>query len=194
VDQKATGQRIKRLRDQKAWTQEHLAQAAEVSVRTVQRAEDGVMSAETLSAIAGALDEPVEALSRTAPRYPSITPILFYDDPASIDWLVDVLGLKVRMRIPGSDGRVVHGELTLGDGLVMVATPIEREKKLTPKRLDGAVTQTLYVMVPDADAHYERTRAAGATIVDEPADAHGHRRYRLADPEGHLWWFVHDLS
>ncbi|MEZ4364602.1 MAG: helix-turn-helix transcriptional regulator [Kofleriaceae bacterium] len=54
---------IRNRREHLAWTQEHLAEAAQLSVRTVQRAEEGRgMSAETLSAIAGALDVPIEEL------------------------------------------------------------------------------------------------------------------------------------
>jgi transcriptional regulator with XRE-family HTH domain len=53
---------------QKPWTQEQLAGAADVDVRTVQRAEKGEpVSAESLQAIAGALDVSVEVL-RGDPR------------------------------------------------------------------------------------------------------------------------------
>ena len=180
------------LREQRAWTQEDLATAADISVRTVQRAEDGAMSAETLRAIAGALDETVEAITK-ASSYPTITPVLYYDDPANVTWLEEVLGFEARMKIPGPDGRILHGELTLGESLVMIGTPIDKEKWCAPNQLDGAITQCLYVMVDDVDAHHAATQQAGATILNQPADAHGQRRYRLADPEGHVWWFVQEL-
>lgn len=193
MDEKQTGQRIRRLREQKAWTQEHLASAAEVSVRTVQRAEDGVMSAETLQAVAGALDEPVEALTRPASRYPTIAPILYYDDPTTVAWLERVLGFEARMKVPGPDGRILHGELSLGDGLVMIGVPLPDERWATPKQLEGTITQSLYIMVDDVDAHHARVSEAGAQVRSEPADAHGQRRYSILDPEGHLWWFAQDL-
>lgn len=57
------GFNIRRWREQKGWTQEHLAAAAGISGRTVQRAEEGRgMSAETLQAIAGALDVAIDEL------------------------------------------------------------------------------------------------------------------------------------
>jgi transcriptional regulator with XRE-family HTH domain len=57
------GTNIRQLREEKPWTQEQLAQAAALDVRTVQRAERGRgMSAETLQAIAGALDVSIEDL------------------------------------------------------------------------------------------------------------------------------------
>lgn len=52
---------VRKLRDSKSWTQEHLASAAGVSLRTIQRMEaDGSASAESRLAIAAALGVPVE--------------------------------------------------------------------------------------------------------------------------------------
>lgn len=51
------GENIRRLREQRHWSQEQLAGAAAVSARTIQRAERGEpMALETLQAIAGAFD------------------------------------------------------------------------------------------------------------------------------------------
>ena len=56
---------IRICREKRAWTQEHLAAAACTSARTIQRAEGGRgMTAETLTAIAGALDVSVDDLRR----------------------------------------------------------------------------------------------------------------------------------
>jgi transcriptional regulator with XRE-family HTH domain len=52
---------VRKLRDSKSWTQEHLATAAGVSLRTIQRMEaDGSASAESRLAIAAALGVPLE--------------------------------------------------------------------------------------------------------------------------------------
>lgn len=151
------------------------------------------MSAETVKALAGALGEQVEAVLAAGSRYPAITPVLYYDDPESVAWIERVFGFEARMKIPGPDGAIVHGELTWDDGLIMIGTSVGSEKWSTPKRLDGAITQSLYVQVEDVDAHHTRVRDAGAQILSEPTDAHGQRRYRVADPEGHVWWFFQDL-
>jgi transcriptional regulator with XRE-family HTH domain len=59
---------LKTFRDRLAWTQAQLAEAAGISERTVQRAEDGEsVSAETLSALAGALNVSLDDL-RNAPK------------------------------------------------------------------------------------------------------------------------------
>lgn len=54
---------IRRRREHFSWTQEHLAAAAALNVRTIQRAEEGrPVSAESLAAIAGALDVSIDQL------------------------------------------------------------------------------------------------------------------------------------
>ncbi len=63
-----SGEKIKALRESRAWSQAHLAEAASLSLRTVQRVEaEGTASAETRLAIAAALGVPVEALNAPAP-------------------------------------------------------------------------------------------------------------------------------
>ena len=58
------GSNIRKHRELRHWTQEELALAAGVDVRTVQRAESGrPLALESLKAIAAAFDTTVEALS-----------------------------------------------------------------------------------------------------------------------------------
>lgn len=128
VQSTAAGARIRRLRERRALTQEQLAETAGVAVRTVQRAEDGVMSAETVAALATALQVPVEPLTAADQSYPQITPMLFYAEEASMDWLAEVFGLTVRMRHVTPDGRIAHAELVIGDGLIMAIGPPGRSE------------------------------------------------------------------
>lgn len=65
---KISGESVRALREQKSWSQEHLATASGLSVRTVQRVElDSVGSAETRLALAAALGVPVADLIGTGP-------------------------------------------------------------------------------------------------------------------------------
>jgi PhnB protein len=120
---------------------------------------------------------------------PRITPYLLYEDVASaLAWLAQAFGLKERMRMPGPDGKISHAEMELDDGVVMMGCPGPDYRN--PKRT-GHVTQELYVYVNDVDKHFECARAAGATILEKPADQfYGDRRYRAVDPEGHHWSFA----
>lgn len=49
---------------------------------------------------------------------------------------------------------------------------------------------SIYVVLDDVDAHAAQARAAGATIIMEPADQdYGGRMYAALDCEGHAWSF-----
>jgi transcriptional regulator with XRE-family HTH domain len=68
---KLDGEKIKNLRELRGWSQEQLAGAAGVSVRTVQRAEsDGTASRETKVCLAAALDVPHANLEAQLPDPP----------------------------------------------------------------------------------------------------------------------------
>ena len=64
---------VKKAREERVWTQNHLADAAKVNLRTIQRLEkDGSASFGTLLAVAGAFDIDVQQLnptSRTQEKY-----------------------------------------------------------------------------------------------------------------------------
>src|SRR6266567_1253541 len=60
------GKKIKEMREARAWTQEQLAEAADIETRNVQRVEKGLTkSPETLQAIAGAFNVDIESLRST---------------------------------------------------------------------------------------------------------------------------------
>lgn len=192
MEEGSVGAAIRRLREKKAWTQERLAAVADVSVRTVQRAEEGTLSAETMNAIAGALGVNVEELSAPGGPIPKISSVLYYDAPESLDWLCKAFGFEVAMRIPGPDGRVLHAELYLDDARIIIGQPVPTRKWTTPKQ-SGMRTQSLYVHVDDPDAHCNAARSAGAKVLSDPENVHGQRRYLAEDCEGHHWWFFAPL-
>jgi uncharacterized glyoxalase superfamily protein PhnB len=121
--------------------------------------------------------------------FPQITPYLLYEDvDAAVDWLVNAFGFTEQVRMTGPDGKANHAEVRMGDGVVMMGNP--GTDYLNPKRRGGA-TQLVYVYVDDVDKHYDAARAAGASIVSEPADQfYGDRTYGAEDPEGHRWSFA----
>ncbi|MFN7173417.1 MAG: VOC family protein [Thermaurantiacus tibetensis] len=61
----------------------------------------------------------------------------------------------------------------------------------SPAGLGGCNTQAVHIQLAhgaDLDAHCAQARAAGAEILEEPADQfYGDRVYRARDPEGHVW-------
>ena len=92
----------------------------------------------------------------------------------------------------GENGKLTHAAMKFGDHLIMMGFPGPKYKN--PKKL-GEATQILYVNVNDADEHFARAKKAGAKILEEPEDTfYGHRRYGAEDPEGHQWYFFHEIK
>jgi uncharacterized glyoxalase superfamily protein PhnB len=124
-------------------------------------------------------------------RLPTIGPLLWYQDPkAAIGWLEKAFGFERRLVVEAEDGGVIHSELTLGDGYVMVVGP-PTGKAVSPAAFGGRSTQSVHVQLQEGlDAHCERARAAGATIEREPAtQPYGDRVYTCRDLEDHPWSF-----
>ena len=121
--------------------------------------------------------------------YPAVSPYLFYEDAdAAMDWLIRAFGFRERLRNHHPDGRVGHGELVLGGGVIMLGAPDGFRR--TTRSSFG-----VYVHVADVGVHYARAKAQGATITDEPADqSYGVRSYGAVDPEGVQWWFAQPLA
>ena len=121
-----------------------------------------------------------------------ITPYLLYEDvEGALDFLGRAFGFEERLRYTGSAGYVNHAEMRLGDAVIYLGDPGDDYRN--PKQL-GQSTVQLYVEVEDADAVYERAKAAGAAILEEPTDQeYGQRRFGATDPEGHSWWFAHTI-
>jgi PhnB protein len=120
---------------------------------------------------------------------PRITPYLYYEDvAAALSWLGKTFGFRERMRMPGPDGKIMHAEMELGDGVIMMGCPGPEYRN--PKKL-GATTQNIYVYVDDVDQHHKRARDAGARILAEVKDQfYGDRSYGAEDLEGHHWYFA----
>ena len=131
----------------------------------------------------------------------AVVPMLSYEDGlAAMEWLARAFGFTERTRLLNQDGSLGHGEMIAGRGLVMLATaPIAayesprthrarcdqaRQWSETPYIIDGVL-----VYVDDVDAHHERAREAGATILSPPEDGVG-RLYRAEDLDGHRWMFM----
>lgn len=120
----------------------------------------------------------------------TITPYLLYEDcAAALDFLSGAFGFEESLRSIAPDGQTVwHAEMRMGEGAIYLGDPGDQYRN--PSRL-GGVTVGIYVYVEDVDAHHERAKAFGATILEEPKDEeYGDRRYTVTDPEGHHWYFA----
>jgi PhnB protein len=130
-----------------------------------------------------------------------VVPMLAYaDGPGAMDWLAEAFGFVEKTRWLDDNGRLGHGEMTTGNGLIMLATPspeyegprqhrehCERARawSTVPYVLNGVL-----VYVEDIDEHYERAKGAGARILSELEQGDPGRRYRAEDLEGQRWMFM----
>jgi uncharacterized glyoxalase superfamily protein PhnB len=122
-------------------------------------------------------------------------PALRYEDaPAAVEWLCDAFGFEKHLVVPGQAGEILHAQLKLGSGMVMLGSATRDNEYghyvQPPAAAGGIATQGIYAVVSDADAHCRRALAAGARIVIDLKDEdHGGRSYTCRDPEGHVWTF-----
>jgi uncharacterized glyoxalase superfamily protein PhnB len=134
-------------------------------------------------------------------EYPAVIPMIAYENgPAAMDWLSRAFGFREKARMTTPDGRLSHGEMETGGGLVMLATPSpdyhgpkRHREECEPARRWSEVPYIIdgvLVYVDDVTAHFERAKAAGATILSSPEEASEGTRYRAEDLEGHRWMFM----
>ena len=130
-----------------------------------------------------------------------VTPFIGYEDAAAaIEWLERAFGFSEdRAARYEENGTITHAELDLGGATIYLSTPsgyasprrLRETSDLAHRAYDNPwVIDGLFVEVENVDAHYERARAAGATILREPEEPGiGQRIYSAEDPEGHRWMF-----
>ena len=132
---------------------------------------------------------------------PDVIPMVAYEDGvAALEWLALAFGFREQERMVGDDGRLSHGEMLVGNALIMLASPSpdyesprRHRESCAPARRWSAVPWVidgLLVYVDDIDAHFAQAKQAGATILSEPEDGFPGRRYRAEDLEGHRWMFM----
>jgi uncharacterized glyoxalase superfamily protein PhnB len=122
-----------------------------------------------------------------------VTPYLLYEDgEAAIEFATRAFGFREVDRTTGGAGGL-HAELEVpseGGRIYLGQPPGDFRNPATV-----GTTSSVYVLVHDVDAHYERAKAAGATIIEEPIDLpFGHRRYGCTDPQGHEWFFAQPIA
>lgn len=130
------------------------------------------------------------AKSTTVNTIPCLT---YRDARAAVDWLASAFGFEKHAVYTGDTGQVEHAQLAFGAGMIMLGpkrdTPYGRLIK-QPDEIGGCETQSVYLIVADADAVYARAKTAGAEIVIDIKDEdYGGRGFSCRDFEGHLWNF-----
>jgi PhnB protein len=131
----------------------------------------------------------------------ALIPMLAYEDGvAAMDWLCKAFGFAEKARMLDEHGKLAHGELTFGTGIIMLASPTKDYQSPRHHRQVCDVAARWYqspyifngvlVFVPDIEAHYQQAKAHGTTILSEIERGGPGPRYRVEDLEGHRWMFI----
>lgn len=130
--------------------------------------------------------------NRSVPTDTVLPHVVYENLGEALRWLTTTFGFLEHYRygVPLSGA-----QLYLGNAHIMITTP--RPGSSSPAKL-GYRTQSLTVFLDDVDAHYQKTKSAGAKIVEELHETvYGERQYGVDDLEGHRWLFsqhARDLS
>jgi uncharacterized glyoxalase superfamily protein PhnB len=122
--------------------------------------------------------------NRSAPPS-TVIPVLVYPDVrAAVAWLTEAFGFAERVRV----GEAHRSQMRVGADGDMIVADVRREQQ--PPQ-PGVVTHVIKVRVPDVDAQFERARAHGARVVQEPIEyEYGERECTVEDLAGHWWQFT----
>jgi uncharacterized glyoxalase superfamily protein PhnB len=130
-------------------------------------------------------------VNRSAPKA-TVVPILIYEDVAkAISWLNGAFGFIERLRAARPDGAVMHGQLSIGEGAIMMGAAGGEYHPPRPNE----VNQYVHVHVEDVDRHFDHAKQFGARIVKPPNNMpFGERQYVAEDSAGHRWVFSQSVA
>jgi PhnB protein len=109
----------------------------------------------------------------------------------AMDFYKKALRATELMRLPGPDGRLMHGSMQINGCMVMIADEFgdadAEHRNAAPPTL-GGTSVVIHLQVDDCDAWAARAVAAGAKWIMPMADMFWGDRYgQIEDPFGHRW-------
>jgi PhnB protein len=131
-------------------------------------------------------------------RYPTIVPYLAVSDAAAaIDFYKRAFGAQEKMRVPGENRGIMHAEVLINGGLVMLTDSAPEMGFPAPNPGDRVPVGIMVAWTKPAevDAVFARAVEAGGTAETEPRDEPwGSRFAGVIDPFGQRWWLHAPLA
>jgi uncharacterized glyoxalase superfamily protein PhnB len=118
----------------------------------------------------------------------TLLPHIFYRDVAeAMVWLTRVFGFREHYHYGDDAGLISGAQMHFGDAWMMLKrAPAGRS---VPADL-GYGTQSLTLFAEDVEAHFQRAKLEGATIVEDLHETvYGELQYGVIDLDGHHWLF-----
>ena len=133
--------------------------------------------------------------NRSVPTDTVLPHILYRDVAEATAWLTRVFGFREHYHHGDDAGPISGAQMHLGAAWVMLKrAPVGWA---VPADL-GYGTQSLTIFVDDVEAHFQRAKSEGATIVEDLHETiYGELQYGVIDLDGHHWLFsrhAHDRS
>jgi uncharacterized glyoxalase superfamily protein PhnB len=130
-----------------------------------------------------------------------IIPMLAYENGVeAMNWLCKVFGFTEKTRWLDDNGRLSHGEITMGESMIMLAEPSldYQSPKHHREACEAAakwyevpyIINGVLVYVDDVESHFKTAKAEGAIILSEIETGGPGTRYRAEDLEGQRWMFM----
>lgn len=105
-----------------------------------------------------------------------------------VEFIHRVFQGAVKERLKNPEGHTVHGEIQIGDSIIMVGRATQEVRP---------IQGMCYVYVEQVDDIYNRALNNGATAISAPVDQiYGNREGGFKDMEGNTWWvsqFIKEL-
>jgi PhnB protein len=130
--------------------------------------------------------------------YHTATPYLIIKGAAeALEFYKKAFGASELLRMPGSDGKIGHAEIKIGNSPIMLADEFPNMGYKSPQSLGGSPV-SIMLYVENVDKTVERAVAEGAKITKAVQDQfYGDRNGTISDPFGHVWTIsthVEDVS
>jgi PhnB protein len=121
-------------------------------------------------------------------EFGGVTPQLVVPDTAAaVQFYVKALAADELLRTTLPDGKIMHCELLINGGRVLVHDEFPETGSVSPKTLRGTAVR-LHLYVDDVDVWFARAVGAGAVPLMAPYDAFWGDRYaQIEDIAGHHW-------
>lgn len=116
-----------------------------------------------------------------------VTPyIVTHDGDAMLEFAKNAFGAEITLRAEGGGAGGVHGEVRIGDTMLMMGGGIPGKPFAAKPQLTA-----LHIYVEDTDAAYKKALQAGASSIGAPQDhEYGERGASVKDPFGNFWYIA----
>ena len=107
--------------------------------------------------------------------------IILPDGYKFMEFMKNIFGATEQAIVPRSEGVIMHGELRIGDAVIMFADVTDQYE---------ARPAGIFIYVEDTDETYKKAIDAGATSLMKPTQQPYGYTCGFHDPFGNDWWPV----